>query len=222
MGVDAMKGPSWSRIVHDLRGPLMPLRTAAWLLRNELGDSDRTRELADIVDRQSARLARMMDELGEWVRSASGEPLRLDRRPLDAALALDMVIGGIPGCHLEPRYAGESAATRLLVDQHRLDQLLRTMVEHALHRVADRPPEIDVWLDAGHLHVRVRDYGNPLDATARQDLLSYPQSSPFDDGLGLRLLLARRIAEAHDGRLVVEADTDQGLALVCSLPAASA
>lgn len=221
MSADALKQACLSRIVHDLRGPLMPLRTAAWLLRNEPGQSERARELVEIVDRQSARLARMMDEFGEWARSAGDEPLVLDRRPLDAALAMDLVIGGIPGCQLEPRYGGKSAETRLLVDQHRFDQLLRTMIEHAMHRSADPPPEIDVWEDGGHLHVRVRDHGSRVEAAAREALLSQPQASAFDGGLGLRLLLARRIAEVHGGSLVVDARQDTGLALVCSLPAAS-
>lgn len=220
MSAGPAKSAGLARIVHDLRGPLMPLRTAAWLLRNELGESQRARELADIVDRQSTRLARMLDELSDWGRSNDGR-MQLDRRPVDAVLAIDMAIGGIPDCRVEPRFAGASAAARLHADQHLLDQLLRTLIEHGLHRPAPQPPEIEAWLDAGQFHVRVRDHGVPLDAAAREALLSQPQFAPFDDGLGLRLLLACRIAEAHGGRLVIDDDAGpEGLALVCSLPIA--
>ncbi len=187
-----------ARIAHDLRGPLMPLRTAAWLLRNELGESPQAGELAGIVERQSARLARMMDELSDWGRCMDA-PLALDLGPVDPVLALDLVIGAIPGCAIEPRYIGETGAMHLQADQHRLGQLLGTLIEHAMHRASDHMPEIDVATEAGQLTIFVRDRGAPMDEAAREALLRQPQASPFDEGLGLRLLMARRIAEAPCG-----------------------
>jgi K+-sensing histidine kinase KdpD len=205
------------RIAHDLRGPLMPLRTAAWLLRNELAESERALELAEIVDRQSARLARMMDELSDWGRFANSAAL-LDRAPMEAALLVDMAIAGIPGCQSEPAYGDGAAMARISADQHRFDQSLRTLIEHAMHRDNGASPAIDVSLDAGSLQIRIRDAGPALDAEARERLLDSPQKPAFDDGLGLRLLLAGSIAEAHGGRLHAESAGNAGLALVYTLP----
>ena len=204
-----------SRIAHDLRGPLMPLRTAAWLLRNEPGDTARIRELAEIVDRQSVRLARMMDELGEWAHNGVA-PMTLKREPIDARLALDLAIGGIPDCHVEAGVTPEAAAFRFQGDLHRLALLLRTLVEHAIHRDPQTPPEVSLSVVSGRLQIRVCDHGEPLDAAARHALLCQPQSDPFDGGLGLRLLLARRIAEAHGGTLHAEDLPQEGLAMICA------
>lgn len=206
-----------SRIAHDLRGPLMPLRTAAWLLRNEQGESARVCELADIVDRQSVRLARMMDELSEWGRSTGGQ-MKLSRVPIDIGLALDMAIGGLSGCQVEPSITEDAACFALQADEHRLGQLLRTLIEHAVHRDPDRQPEVGVCVASGQLLIRIRDRGPALDAGARAALLSQPQASPFDDGLGLRILLARKIAEAHGGSLEIDETTSDGLAAICTLP----
>ena len=208
----------WARIAHDLRSPLMPLRTAAWLLRNEGSDSDRARELVDIVDRQSNRLARMVDELSDWGRSSEGA-MPLNRGPVDAALALDMIIGAIPDCHVVPVVEGDASEMHLHADQQRLGMLLRTLIEHAMHRDPSRSPEVSLSKSQGRLQVRVRDQGTPLDADAQAALLNQPLPVPFDDGLGLRLLLAGRIAEAHGGRLVVDTTTTEGLAMQCILPA---
>lgn len=209
-----------SRIAHDLRGPLMPLRTAAWLLRNELAESARGSELAGIVERQSARLARMMDELGDWGRSLEG-PLPLDRKPLDPAFAVDLAIGAVPGCTTLPRHAATAAGMQLHADQQRLVQLLTTLIEHAMHRADGQSPEIDVSLDAGALCIRVQDQGPALDEDALAALLEQPQARPFDDGLGLRMLMARRITEAHGGSLTAMQAPDGALAMVCRLPAAA-
>lgn len=208
----------WARIAHDLRSPLMPLRTAAWLLRNEARESERVGELVDIVDRQSNRLARMVDELSEWGRSSEGA-MALNRAPVDAALAVDMIIGAIPDCTVVPILDGDASGVQLHADQHRLGLLLRTLIEHAMHRDPGRSPEMFLWKSEGQLHVRVRDHGVALDAAAQEALLSQPLAAPFDDGLGLRLLLACRIAEAHGGRLTVDATLPDGLAMLCTLPA---
>jgi K+-sensing histidine kinase KdpD len=208
------------KIAHDLRGPLMPLRTAAWLLRNELAQSERALELAEIVDRQSARLARMMDELSDWGRFANGV-VKLDRTPIEAALLVDMAIAGIPGCQVDPRYRDGAAMVRVSADQHRFDQSLRTLIEHAMHRGGDGVPDIEVALHDGELRIRVRDKGPALDPDARAALLAAPQSPAFDDGLGLRLLLAHAIADAHGGSLVIDPDVADGLAMVYTLPVAA-
>ncbi|RZA20872.1 MAG: HAMP domain-containing histidine kinase [Lysobacteraceae bacterium] len=208
-----------ARIVHDLRSPLMPLRTAAWLLRSELAQSPRAHELAGIVERQSARLARMMDELGDWGH-VTDTGFALDCRPVDPALALDMAIGAIPGCAIEPHYTEQAKAMQLHADQHRFGQLLDTLIRHAMHRAGDRLPEMEVAADAGQLCIRVRDHGPPLPPAALEALLSQAQA-PFDEGLGLRLLIARRIAEAHGGTLTAEHGVDGGVALACWMPASS-
>lgn len=207
-----------SRIAHDLRGPLMPLRTAAWLLRNELAASANGFELAEIVERQSARLARMLDELGDWGRSVEG-PLALDLRPLDPGFALDTAIGAIPGCITQPRLTEAARTLQLHADPKRIAQLLATLVEHAMQRAGGQSPGIEVSLEGDMLGIRVSDRGPPLDEDARAALLDQPQDRPFDEGLGLRLLMARRIAEAHGGSLTAMQAEDAGLTMVCRLPA---
>jgi len=217
MSADASIEISLSRISHDLRGPLMPLRTAAWLLRQEPDASARVHELADIVDRQSVRLARMMDELSDWGR-VSGPQLPLNRVPVEVGMTVDVAIGGLPGCDIEPVITEEAASFPLHADAHRLGQVLRTLIEHATHRDPGGRPEVALAVVAGHLQIQVRDRGEPLDAGARDALLARPQERPFDEGLGLRLLLARRIAEAHGGSLRIDETTQEGLAIICSLP----
>ena len=217
MSADASMEISLSRIAHDLRGPLMPLRTAAWLLRQEQDASARVLELADIVDRQSVRLTRMMDELSDWGRTTPDRG-GLSCMPVEVALALDMAIGGLSGCQLEPVITDEAALFPLHADLHRLGQLLRTMIEHAIHRDPGNQPDVALSVVSGSLRIQVRDRGEPLDADAREALLTQPQPSPFDEGLGLRLMLARKIAEAHGGSLEIDATIQDGLAMICCLP----
>ena len=63
--------PWFDRLAHDLRSPLTSLQTAAYLLRTDPGGAN-SRELADIVVRQSQRMARMIEELDDWGRAQQG------------------------------------------------------------------------------------------------------------------------------------------------------
>ena len=58
------EGPAWlDRLAHDLRGPLAPLQTASYLLQRDDLDPARRTELLVLLERQTQRLARMLDEL---------------------------------------------------------------------------------------------------------------------------------------------------------------
>jgi K+-sensing histidine kinase KdpD len=205
------------RVAHDLRGPLTPLRTAAWLLKTERQqlDPQRQQELLDIIDRQSRRLGRMIDEVDDWARVQQqrllGEPM-----PCDLAGMLDMAIGAIPGCMIEPQLEPGSAGACIECDQFRVVQAFQALIQHSHGR--DPNASLLVSRDADQIEVRLRDHGGSLDANAASQLLERPDHAPDDEGLGLRLMLARAIVEAHGGTLEAEATAD-GLLLRCRLRA---
>ena len=78
-------------------------------------------------------------------------------------------------------------------------------------RIADARVRIDVI-----------DAGATVDVAQLATLLEQPMPEPYDEGLGLRLLIARAIAEAHDGTLQADAAPGGGLRLRCELPLAAA
>ena len=57
------------RLAHDLRGPLSPLQTAAYLLRRPDLEPERRDELLAIIDRQTTRLSSMVQEVSDWTRA---------------------------------------------------------------------------------------------------------------------------------------------------------
>lgn len=212
--------PWFDRIAHDLRGPLMPLQTAAYLLRSERSagqlDAQRQQELIEIIERQARRLGRMIDEIGDWSRAQQRRLLGA-RAPCELATMIDLAIGAIPGCTLEPRLAPDCAGVCVHCDQLRLVQMFKALIEYAQARGG---ATVDVRRDGGTVQVRVIDSGEAPDATALPVLLDQPDPAPHDEGLGLRLLVAKAIAEAHGGTLVVE-PAAAGLVLRCELAIAA-
>jgi signal transduction histidine kinase len=210
--------PWFDRLAHDLRSPLTSLQTAAYLLRNDPSGSSR-RELVDIVVRQSQRLARMIQELDDWSRVEHGR--LVDRgEHVELEAVLDMAIAAIPGAMLDPVYAPDAQHLIVQGDAMRLSQLFRTLAEHCLARDA-QGTRVSVRRSDGRVDIAFEDRGPPLDEAAREALLRVPQVPAPDEGLGLRLVIAKAIAEAHDGTLAIEdSDANMNHRLRCTLPLA--
>lgn len=206
---------NWAKLAHDLRGPLTPLQTAAWLLRNEPSASSHL-ELADILDRQTRRLARLIDELSDWG-CICGKRDPLPVRPVEVSYLIDVAVANIPGCQVQPVFTEEAMRFSLEGDQHHLGKMLHSILDYAVHRDPARNPRVSVSVISGDLQIRVCDSGLALHDSAREALLSQSLDKSFDDGLGLRLLIARKIAEAHGGSLSVEPSAE-GMCLLCVLP----
>ena len=205
------------RLAHDLRGPLAPLQTAAYLLRSGELDDARQQELYDLIERQTRRLGGMIDELDDWLRAGQDrllgtttlvEPVQL----LEVAMTGAGCAGGEPA-----DIDDDSLLAAVVGDQRRLVQLLRTLLEHAKAHAGGATPRVRVRSKDDRLSIDVL----AADGTAGNEsaLLAQPLPHPGEDSLGLRLLVASAIARAHAGTL--EATDDDGrLCLRCTLPLA--
>src|SRR5262249_37451939 len=93
------------------------------------------------------------------------------------------------------------------VDAFRLEQVFRNILENALAACAD-PVRIEVRGTTAELHgrpavcVAVRDNGPGLDAEQAQRIFE-PFFTTKSKGTGLGMAIARRIIEAHGGRIAV-------------------
>lgn len=208
-------GFAWlDRLAHDLRGPLAPLQTAAYLLRRDDLDPGRRAELLATLDRQTQRLARMLEELDDWTRVVR-QPLLAQGERCDLGLLLEYALAS--ASMGDTPVEGDGSLIEVHGDQRRLTQLLRSLLGHA--SLGPGTPGLLLAQDAHCARVDVRMAGPAPDPEALAVLFEQPQQSPHDDGLGLRLMLARAIARAHDGELTAQVE-DGSLVLRLQLPLA--
>lgn len=211
--------PWLDRLAHDLRGPLAPLQTAAYLLKSGTLEPERQQELFELIERQTRRLTRMIDEVGDWSRANQGrllgttmacEPAAL----LEVALAANAGLGGAA-----PRVDEDAATEQVRGDQQRLVQMLRSLVEFAQARAGAGAPQISLRRVDQRLRLDILVPGGASGTVAAEELLAAPLPDPADEGLGLRLLIASAIARAHAGTLEAR-DVEGALLLRCELPIA--
>jgi heavy metal sensor kinase len=213
---------------HELRTPVSVVRTAAEVtLSRAHRDEPEYREAIGIVGDQARRLGRLVDDMLVLARAdAGGYPLR----PVD--LYLDEVV-------IESQRAVEVLAAERGVtirsaplpeipfrgDEGLLRQLALNVLQNAVQHT---PPggcvTIDVTHDPDLVRIRVTDNGPGIPPADRARIFDrFVQLDPArrGAGTGLGLPIARWIAEAHQGTLVLESSGPIGSTFCVSLPGRS-
>lgn len=111
------------------------------------------------------------------------------------------------------------------IDEVRVRLVAKNLIENALRYTPPDGPPVEVELTAkpGMVILRVRDHGPgiPKEHLPRVTEPFYradPARSRSTGGLGLGLYLAKRIAEAHRGSLVIESELGQGTLCTVTIP----
>jgi sigma-B regulation protein RsbU (phosphoserine phosphatase) len=194
---------------HDLRNPLAAIASGARLLGRE-PLSDNGRSILALIDQSVARAAALIDNVLDFARARLGGGIALSLDP-DTPLAplIEHVIAELHATAPQRSIESQISINRpVAVDHGRIGQLLSNLLGNALtHGAEDQPVRVGAMTDEHEFRLWVANGGAPLPREALKHLFQ-----PFfrgkvrrsQQGLGLGLFIASRIAEAHNGTLTVE------------------
>ena len=212
---------------HELRSPVSVIRTASdvTLSREHRPEAD-YREALAITAAQSRRLGGLVDDMLVLARAdAGGYPLRPVEGFLDDAIdecrTAVSVLAAARGVRVATTGASDVA---LRADQELLRRLLINLLQNAVqHSPAGGTVTLDVRVEGALAVVRVADQGPGIAADEWSrifDRFVQLDASRRSEGAGLGLTIARWIAEAHEGSLIVESSGPQGTTFRLAIPAA--
>jgi signal transduction histidine kinase len=210
---------------HELRTPVSVIRTAAEVaLTREHRDEAEYREALAIAGGEARRVGRLVEDMLVLARAdAGGYPLRpvdlyLDEVVEECRRSVD-VLATARGVTVRAEAPAEIAFRG---DEDLLRQLVLNVLQNAVqHTPAGGLVAIDVRQDCQRVSIRVTDAGAGIQPAAQAIIFDrFVQLDPArrGDGTGLGLPIARWIAEAHGGSLVLERSGPGGSVFCVSLP----
>jgi len=221
--LDRLKDDFVAMTSHELRTPLTVIRGfARTLLRPDLElDAREQRRFTEVIDRQTARLSRLVEDLLAASRMEAGK--------------LDIVIGEHDPAKLLAEYAEEWPAEPshveldvaddlpiVVTDPDRLAQVLRNLVDNGLRYGGGSPVLVTARRAGTDLVIEVSDQGPGIPRSELPYVFErFRQVGASPDhraGMGLGLWITRQLVTALGGLIRVESVPERGTTFLVRLP----
>lgn len=223
-----LKSTLLDAIAHEFKTPLTSIKAAASaLLASSAPKLLERRELVSIIDEEADRLSRLVTEAIQMARVEGGK-MQLSQGSHSAArlirAALDSMQPVIEGREVRVRVA--PGLLPVSADADLIVLALRQLMDNALKY---SPPGSPIVVSARAAErgtiISVADSGQGITENQQRRIFEKFYRAPAEgepvSGTGMGLTIARKIMDAHSGRIWVESKPGRGSEFFISIPAAS-
>jgi two-component system, NtrC family, sensor histidine kinase KinB len=230
--LEQMKSEFLAAVSHEFRTPLTSINmTIDILLRMVVGEiNPRQNDLLNGAKQDCERLKKLVEELLDLSKLESGtEPMRLDEVSLRAVIdeAIKPLLLPMLERHLQLDVTVDPAMPPIRGDGQKLQWVVSNLVNNAMRyseaggrvviRAALRDADIEVCVDDTGRGIPVEALESIFDKFVQ--MKEPDESTPGSVGLGLAI--AKRVVEAHGGRIWAESEPGRGSTFHFTLPLVS-
>jgi two-component system, NtrC family, sensor histidine kinase HydH len=207
-------GQAATTIVHDLRNPLIAILGFGRRLQEGKGNIDTAVQV--IMD--SARsMERIVNDVLDFAR-----PIRLELVEEDARAVLqrayDFCTTKVEDKGVALSLDLPSEPVPVVMDGVQMQRALVNLVNNAIEASGTGQNVLLTAADEkNHLAVRIRDHGSGMDQEALDKLFT-PFFTTKKGGTGLGMSIAKKIIEAHKGKIRIESKQGAGTKVIIELP----
>jgi signal transduction histidine kinase len=226
--LDRIKNEFIAVVSHELRTPISSVYGAATTLQRRSLDPAHRESLLSVIYAESARLARLVDQVVWASRFESGHTAFSLERCEPAALATQVIEAA--RIHLPERLRiemrADSSLPTILADPERVRQVLVNLLDNAV-KFSPEGGRIEVALESANGHVRfvVADEGLGIPADEQGRIFEKfhrldPNLTRGVGGTGLGLYICHELVQQMNGRIWVDSRERRGSTFVFELPTA--
>jgi PAS domain S-box-containing protein len=213
-------------VSHDLKSPLVTIRSFASMLRKDLakGDSERVERDLHFIEKAATRMHQLLDDLLQLSRVGRQKsvPERMSLQEL-ARDACELVAGQI--AQNDAQIEVTDVPLWLVAERTRMLEVFQNAIDNAIKFAKpNEPARIEISIERGTGAeapiVCVRDHGIGIDPRFKHRLFGlFEKLQPEAAGTGIGLALIKRIMEVHGGRVWIESEgVDAGATLRFTMP----
>ena len=215
-------------VTHEMRTPLTAIQGSSELMgRYNLSDEKR-KQIADMINQESKRLARMIQTFLDVERLADGQ-MELKREAFQVREIVDV-------CVARARPLAERKNIRIIADA--IDKTLegdRELMEYAIYNLLNNavkysPSETQVTvactLETSQLRLSVQDQGIGMDAKELRQIFqkfyrTKRAEASGEAGTGIGLSIVEQIVQQHGGKMEVSSQPGLGSCFTMVFPTRS-
>jgi len=220
-----------ANVSHELRTPLTSIKGfVETLLDGAMRDEETARRFLSIIDTETDRLVKLVDDLLD-LSLLESKRVTLDPRPVDLGDLIAHTVDKLrPIADSSGLTLVQSLPAGLVVfaDADRLEQVFTNLVDNALKftppggcvEIRARPAngEVEIAVHDSGQGIRPEDLPHVFERFYRADRSRTRGSG----GTGLGLAIAKHIVEAHGGRISVSSRLNEGTTFTVTIPVSAA
>lgn len=225
---EELKSVMIDALAHELKTPLTAIEAAADMLHSERVSAEQRIDLISIVQQEAQRLRRLMGEAIHLAR-IEAKRFKLERQavPVDSLIREAVDALGQRALTHPIQVEIEGSVPMVMADPELIAELIKQLLDNALkYSPAGKPIVISAAEENGLVSIIVRDEGQGLTELEQRRIFDKFYRARRDhagvQGTGMGLSIAREIAEAHGGSVLVESQLGRGSRFTVTLPAAPA
>jgi signal transduction histidine kinase len=213
-----------SGVAHEIKNPLVAIRTFAELLPERFSDVDFREDFSKVVVREIDRIDNLVARLRGIASAPQPQMGCVDvRQPISDTLKL--LRGQLEQSRTVVHFRSEDDAPFVTIDDSQLKQLFLNIFQNSLEAM-DHGGELTVRVGrtpstgASSIQIEVADTGPGMPDSVRSHIFE-PFFTTKPTGSGLGLAICRSIVDAHRGSIRAENNRGQvGTTIIVELPAA--
>ena len=204
-----------TNVSHDIKTPLTSIINYVDLLGKEKPENEKMREYIDVLQRQSARLKKLIDDLLEASKASTGN-LTVNAEPCDVGVLLDQTLGEygekLNAAGLEPVLTKPEKPVIIMADGRHMWRIFDNLLNN-ICKYSQRGTRVylEVYERDGKAVVTFRNISSRQLNISSDELMERfvrGDSSRNTEGSGLGLNIAQSLAQLQKGTMELTVDGD--------------